>query len=51
MKCPKEILIDSLDEAGQKNLDNFLKERRVKKREVKILVKKSSDGFRKTKRD
>lgn len=50
MKCPKEILIDSLDETGQKNLDNFLKER-VKKREVKILVKKSSDGFRKTKRD
>ena len=50
MKGPKEILIDSLDEASQKNLDNFLKER-VKKREVKILVKKSSDGFRKTKRD
>ena len=50
MKCPKEILIDSLDEAGQKNLDNFLKEK-VKKRKVKILVKKSSDGFRKTKRD
>ena len=50
MKCPKEILIDSLDEAGQKKLDNFLKER-VKKREVKILIKKSSDGFRKTKRN
>ena len=50
MKCLKEILIDSLDEAGQKTLDNFLKER-VKKREVKILVKKSSDGFRKTKRN
>lgn len=56
-KCPKEILIESLGEKGQRNLEAFLKDRvpkrekdRVPKRE-KVLVLKTKDGFRKTKKN
>lgn len=48
-KCPKEILIESLGEKGQRKLKAFLKDR-VPKRE-KVLVLKTKDGFRKTKKN